>query len=269
MIKIQLLSDIHLEYFNDYPGLLYFVKPIAPILVLAGDICYYKHKHFLTFFQEASFYFKYVVFVPGNHEYYTNTEIDIHFKDFDIVNNNIRNKLKHLTNVKMLQKQSFTLNNVKFLGTTLWYDTPASDKRFDGIVYTQNENFILYNNHLMPDPSKICRINRSQYNWLSNELNDCKDVYTVVITHYLPSEKCISPLFKNSPDNYLFYTTCNQLFKKVNTWIYGHTHIGQQQYIDTCLVLGNPRGLQKEQNIYHDYKYNKECIIEIPFNSSI
>ena len=33
-MKIQLLSDIHLEYYDKYPGLNYFIEPTSPILVL-------------------------------------------------------------------------------------------------------------------------------------------------------------------------------------------------------------------------------------------
>ena len=268
-MKIQVLSDIHLEYFDKYPGLHFFVNPSAPILVLAGDICYYKHKHFLPFFQEASFYFKYVIFVPGNHEYYTNSHIDVHFKDFSSVDNEMRESLEHLVNIKMLQKQTFVINNIKFIGTTLWYDTPGSDKRFNNIAYTQNENFVLYNNHLMPEPTKINNINRKQYKWLSSELKQSSKYYTITITHYLPSNKCISSIFKNSVDNFLFYSDCSSLIKISSAWIYGHTHIGNEQYIDNCYVFSNPRGLQKEQNNYEDYTYNKDYIVEIPSFSSM
>src|SRR6056300_33304 len=134
-MKVQLISDIHLEYYSEYPGLHYFVKPISDVLVLAGDICYYKHKFFLNFFQEASFYFKYVVYVPGNHEYYTNTFVDMNFKNFSWVDNEIEYMLNHLPNVKILQKGTFVINNIKFIGTTLWYDTPGTDTRFNNILH--------------------------------------------------------------------------------------------------------------------------------------
>ena len=268
-MKIQVVSDIHLEYYTYYPGIHYFVKPIAHVLVLAGDICYYKHKHFLTFFQEASFYFKYVVFVPGNHEYYTSTMIDTDFKDFNFIDDVIKDKLKHLTNVKVLQKGTFVLNNIKFIGTTLWYNTPPTDQRFNNIVPTQNDNFILYNNHLMPHPKPIHNINRNQYNWLVNELNHSKNHCSIVITHYLPSKKCIASVFKKSFDNYLFYTECDEFIEKANIWIYGHTHIGQHLYINNTIVMANPMGLPKEQNKYKDYKYNKEYVIDVPSFSSM
>lgn len=269
MIKIQIVSDIHLEYYTEYPGMYYFLKPSAPILILAGDICYYKHKNFIPFFEEVSQYFKYVIFVPGNHEYYTNSIIDLNFKSFQAVDYEITMMLEHLPNVKFLQKQTFVLNNIKFLGTTLWYDTPPTDKRFDNIVYTQSDKFILYNNHMMPIPKEIYNINRSQYYWLSNELNHTNGYYTIVITHYLPSKKCIADIFKQSNDNFLFYTECDNMFQKVNNWVYGHTHIGKTQTIGKSIVLANPRGLQKEQSRYKNYVYNKEYVIEVPSFSAL
>ena len=51
-MKVQLISDIHLEYYSEYPGLHYFVKPIADILVLL-EIFVIININFLNFFQEA------------------------------------------------------------------------------------------------------------------------------------------------------------------------------------------------------------------------
>jgi hypothetical protein len=121
----------------------------------------------------------------------------------------------------------------------------------------------------MPDPTKINNIHRTQYKWLSSELKESSKYYTITITHYLPSKKCISSIFKNSVDNFLFYSDCSSLIKNSSAWIYGHTHIGTEQYIDNCYVLSNPRGLQKEQNNYEDYTYNKDYIVDIPSFSSM
>lgn len=268
-MKIQLISDIHLEYYDEYPGLTNFVNPSATVLVLAGDICYYKHPYFLRFFREASLSFKYVVYVPGNHEYYTKSLIDLEFKTFDAIDNEIRDMLKPFSNVKMLQKQTFVLNNVKFLGTTLWYDTPPTDNRLKNVMYTQHENFVLYKNTLMPDPKQIYDINRSQYSWLSNELKFCKNYFTIVITHYLPSPKCVATFFEKSPDNYLFYSNCDDLLKKSDIWMYGHTHIGKKMNVGKCFVISNPCGSYQEQQKYKCYQYDKECIIDVPSFSSL
>ena len=49
--KNKVLSDIHLEYYDNYP--FNYHKPKSPILVLGGDICYYKHKHLFLFLKKA------------------------------------------------------------------------------------------------------------------------------------------------------------------------------------------------------------------------
>jgi len=268
-MKIQIASDLHLEYYDVYPGINFFLEPCAPILVLAGDICYYKHPHFLTFFREASFYFKHVIFVPGNHEYYTSTIIDLSFDGFSRVDDEIDDILCNLQNVHILQKSTFTIGNIKFIGTTLWCDIPDTDTRLQDYAVTQNENFVLYNNHLMPHPKLVYNTNRDQYNWLKNELNYCKDYYTIVVTHYLPSKKCISEEFKNASDNYLFYSRCDRLFQYTNTWVYGHTHIGKKMYDKHTIVLANPKGLPSEQNKYDKYKYDMKYTIDVPSFSMI
>ena len=122
-MKIQLLSDIHLEYYDKYPGLNYFIEPKSPILVLGGDICYYKHKHFIPFFREASMSFEYIVFVPGNHEYYMKSYVDMNFDTFESVDIEMKKKLTIFKNVYFLQKDTVIINNIKFIGATLWYET--------------------------------------------------------------------------------------------------------------------------------------------------
>ena len=94
-MKVQILSDIHLEYYKTYPGLTHFIEPEAPVLVLCGDICYYKHHHFIPFFREASVGFEYVIFVPGNHEYYMKSYVDLNFNTFELADIEMRDNLSN------------------------------------------------------------------------------------------------------------------------------------------------------------------------------
>lgn len=259
-MKIQLLSDIHLEYYKTYPGLTHFIEPEAPVLVLCGDICYYKHEHFIPFFREASVGFEYVIFVPGNHEYYMKSYVDLNFNTFELADIEMRDNLSKFKNVYFLQKDTVVINNIKFIGTTLWYEKFDKNKLND-IIPTQNCNFILYNKNLMPHPTIIDNINKDQYNWLKEEVKYKEGYYTVVITHYLPSNKCITEEYLKSPNNFLFITNCESLLKSVNYWMYGHTHTGKKFTIDNSLLISNPYGLPREQ---HRYKNKNNSIISIP-----
>ena len=77
-MTIQYASDLHLEFSQNSV----FIKsnPIEPkgeILLLAGDIVPFNvmHKH-ADFFSYLSDHFKYVYWVPGNHEYYNSDLVD-------------------------------------------------------------------------------------------------------------------------------------------------------------------------------------------------
>ena len=54
MVKFQLISDLHLEKFKVLPNVEEIITPSAPNLILAGDICYVKHKNFVPFFEKIS-----------------------------------------------------------------------------------------------------------------------------------------------------------------------------------------------------------------------
>ena len=72
MSKFQIVSDLHIEYRNDQiPEPLDYITPTAEILILAGDIgSLYKYKQLVGFLEKLCVYFKYVVYIPGNHEFY-------------------------------------------------------------------------------------------------------------------------------------------------------------------------------------------------------
>ena len=73
-MKIQLFSDFHLEKRD-----IIYPKPEADILVLAGDICefdYLDSKR--AFFMYVNLNWKKVIWILGNHEYYSaQSNIDI------------------------------------------------------------------------------------------------------------------------------------------------------------------------------------------------
>ena len=48
-MKFQIISNIHLEYYDTLPNLKNLINISAPNLILAGDICYYEHPNFLPF----------------------------------------------------------------------------------------------------------------------------------------------------------------------------------------------------------------------------
>lgn len=130
-MKIAVCSDVHLEFgqlelFND---------DNADVLVLSGDICVAKDlmqndpfnimegigrsSRYHKFFQECSARFPHVVYVFGNHEHY-NGDFAFSFKQ-------VKENLAYLKNLYVLDKEVKLIDDVTFIGGTLWTDMNNED----------------------------------------------------------------------------------------------------------------------------------------------
>ena len=123
-MRIALASDLHLEFGdinlkNDGN---------ADVLILSGDICTAKvfrsgqkkakRDLVLDFFKRIAFQFPQIVYVMGNHEHY----------DYDIAwtHDTLKDQLA-FPNLHILEKESVTINDVTFVGATLWTDMNKGD----------------------------------------------------------------------------------------------------------------------------------------------
>ena len=130
-MKIAVCSDIHLEFgtisLENTEG--------ADVLILGGDICVAKDlnnrdeyalmdrfgrsENWHTFFQECSARFPHVIYIAGNHEHYHG--------DFRDTIARLRDKLGYLRNLHILDKEILTIDDVTFIGGTLWTDMNNED----------------------------------------------------------------------------------------------------------------------------------------------
>ena len=89
-------------------------------MILAGDIITFKD--FIPLDKFLTFWEKPVLYVPGNHEYYTQTpmeEDNIKFKKWLADNH---------PNVTLLLDEETSINGVHFFGGTMWTDFYKTDK---------------------------------------------------------------------------------------------------------------------------------------------
>ena len=131
-MKIAITSDVHLEFgpleLKNTEG--------ADVLVLSGDIATAKDfdstaamygdmphskkaARYVDFFRAASREFKHVIYVVGNHEHYN--------YDFKYTTTYIKSNLEHLENVHLLDNETKKIDDVTFIGGTMWSDMNKRD----------------------------------------------------------------------------------------------------------------------------------------------
>lgn len=237
-MKIAYASDLHLE-FCKYQ----LQKPEDPetTLILAGDITpisklnkemdysWSYDSGILDFFYEATNYFKNVIYVAGNHEFYGGELEDIKL---------LKKLLSPCKNLHILNNEFLELDGIKFFGGTMWtnYD---------------NEDPLLEMNasRLMNDYQCIGDLTPQTAKWefykFNNKLNEIRDQnIDVVISHHAPSYQCTSPKYADNKYNGLYCSNVD--VSNIKYWIYGHLHGGLCIEQDGCQILNNTRGYPRE-----------------------
>lgn len=244
-MRFQILSDIHLECYNTLPDIKNFLIPSAPYLILAGDICFFEHHNFLPFFENVSPLFEKIFYILGNHEYFDSNKLPKNsFKSIPFL---IKETLKHLKNIYVLQNDYFESNDFIILGTTLW--TSHRIKPKDPLIkLTNNPDFIAYSKKKLPSLKIFQQENDTDYNWLKNFLKEHnKNKFIIVVTHYLPSYKLIPKKYRNCENNFLYASHYDELLEYSHAWVFGHGHTSVQKNIKGCLCISNTYGYNFER----------------------
>lgn len=225
-MKIRLLSDLHLE-FGNYN--LTFNQD-ADVVILAGDIGNPYDDSYVNLLRKCSLIHKHVIVITGNHEYYNDksiTEVEEYIRE--LVDDNIH----------FLQMDTFTYQDVTFVGCTLWGH--ITDKTL--YKYVNDYKYIPIDEYI--------ETHEKHKQWLIEEIINKK---TVVITHHLPSTQLINEEYKDSPLNCFYACDIMDMIDNVDVWCYGHTHHPNHQVINNTTFHCNPKGYNYEMTSFNpDY----------------
>ena len=252
MLTFQIASDLHIESnSDDYLDPLSFITPVSDILILAGDIgSFYKFNQLKTFLIELCVHFKIVLYIPGNHEYYTqygykHEKMDILFYNFKTIKDDI-------SNLYILNRSSVQIEDVCIAGCTLWSDPMIEIPKF--IVRIEEMNTENYK-----------KTHQEDLHYIKTMIKYCKTKQKklLMVTHYLPTYSVITKLHKKK-DKYisLYASDLDYLLNKdnVHTWIAGHIHMNFDLITEGgTRIVGNQLGKPKD-NVKD---YNKKMIILI------
>lgn len=170
-MRLALYSDLHLE-----------IKAWAPpvvdvdVVILAGDIG--SHTHGLTW--AAASFQQPVIYVAGNHEYY-----DAHLGMLA----ELQKPTWEHAGIYFLEKSSFELNGVRFLGCTLWsgFDLYGAGTQQALAMTAARRNI---NDYWMIharggkrlEPRDTLKLHHAAVRWLDAELNKPFNGKTVVLS---------------------------------------------------------------------------------------
>lgn len=267
-MKIQLLSDLHLEV---HPSFVPEPAPGADVLVLAGDIGSYQSGSLLqdedfglARFSPLPQYAGWptpVLLVPGNHEY------DV--QDFDAAHARLRATCDRLGLV-WLERESVVLDNVRFVGTTLWSDFDAladaaqvsdlaqrlkmRDKAFRAANFylkktggtRAGQPFLA---EAVREQALVCQ------EWLRQALMTPFGGPTVAVTHFAPSLRSADPRYGLVPGTAGFCNALDSLLEHATLWLHGHLHAPSDYRVQgqrsdgtpwQCRVVANPLGYARK-----------------------
>lgn len=243
MLKIQYISDIHLEmtmneeyWFNNR------IKPVGDILILAGDITKMTKFHQgHEFFDRISEDFEQVFYVPGNHEYYDIYDLNLLQKDSLEID--IRK------NVKIVNNKSINYKGVNFIFSTLWSFVPRESAPYvvNGVAcfsHIKDKSNTITAHPGEMTVNKWNQMHTDSKFFIVNALADIKEGKTVVVTHHVPTKLCIVDEFKNSSIGSAFSSELYDIIKnsKIDYWIYGHSHRNVDIEIEGTKLTSNQFG---------------------------
>ncbi|MES2961978.1 MAG: metallophosphoesterase [Pseudomonadota bacterium] len=234
-MKIITYSDLHLEFGTNF-------KPPknsdADLMILSGDIITFKNFKPLSDF--LSDWDKPVLYVAGNHEYYTRQPMDAGeqaFKDYIS---------EHHSNITWLNNSDFSLNDIHFFGGTMWTDFNNSDPTAIQNAWNAMNDFsqIIMPNGQRLTPYDTIKIHENFKEKLEAWLEKNRDKKRVIISHHSPVK---NPNTKYEDSNIQAAFNSLDMLEVIekyqpDLWVYGHTHECDNREIGKTRIISNQMG---------------------------
>jgi hypothetical protein len=198
--------------------------------------------------------------VAGNHEFY-------HGK-FHRGLDTLHNECARFSNVYFLENETKVIDEVTFIGCTLWTDmNQGNPLTLHSVRDMMNDYHQIVNDSLgytKLRPAHTLERHRKSLQYIKQVVQEKRDSKFVVVGHHAPSKISIHPRYK---DDYLIngaYASDLSEFildhPQIKLWTCGHIHYAHQYYIGDTLIACNPRGYEGYEA---DTGWDPDKIIEI------
>ena len=258
-MKLALASDLHLEFgdinlTNDEN---------ADVLILSGDIMIAQDLHdhpegaanninlgrrqlsaqrFRDFLKRCSEAFPHTIYIAGNHEFY-------HGK-FHGSLDDLMNECSKFPNVYFLENLTKKIDDVTFIGCTLWTDMNKGDPLTLHAVTTMMNDY----NIIREDSKGYTKLRPAHTAWrharsveyIRTVIEGKFDEKFVVVGHMAPSPLSTHPKYADDTLMNGAYSSDLSEFildhPQIKVWTHGHTHHNFDYVIGSTRIVCNPRG---------------------------
>lgn len=266
-MRIKVVSDLHLEFSDiQIPN-----NEDVDVLILAGDIAIAedlydcpkentdpslggKHRRAATyrdFFTRCSQQYPHVIYIAGNHEFYRGK----FYAGLDY----LRQECSTYPNIYFLEDEVKIINNIVFVGATLWTDMNKGDPITLHAVRDMMNDFNSIRddnkNYSALKPADTVLRHRRSLEYIKHVVAEQRDKTCVVVGHHSPSYQSIHPQYANDQIiNGAFHSDLTDVMldnENIKLWIHGHTHHAFDYAIGECRVVCNPRGYESFSHKEH------------------
>jgi len=262
-MRVAVCSDLHLE-FGD---IVLKNTDNAEVLILSGDIMVAQDLHdhpqvhpndptqisnlgrrqaaaqrYRDFLSRCSFQFPHVIFIAGNHEFY-------HGKFYASIDY-LREECAKFPNVYFLERDTKIINDVVFVGGTLWTDMNKADPLTLHAVGSMMNDFRIIKNDKrnyasMSTQDAVLR-HRETLQYFKFVLSENKDKKCVVVGHHAPSFESVAEMYHNDTlMNGGYFSNLTEFIldhPQIALWTHGHMHNVSDYKVGDTRVICNPRG---------------------------
>jgi predicted phosphodiesterase len=260
---VALASDIHLEF----QDINLQNTENADVLILSGDILVAEdlHNHpevhpmdptnipnlgrrqataqrFRDFLKRCSFQFPHIIYIAGNHEFYHGKwKASIQY---------LRDECSKFTNIYFLEQGLKVIDDVTFIGATLWTDCNKGDPlTLHSLSNMMNDFSIIRNDehgYTKLRPAHTMHRHHHTVSYFKTVLADSKDSKVVIVGHHAPTMNSIHEKYrKDFIMNGGYASDLSELIlnhPQIKLWTLGHMHDPHSYYIGDTFVVCNPRG---------------------------
>ena len=248
-------SDLHLDHgyhllFNEDRSLNRNIFTPADVLILAGDIIeirdlfrspdssvYWKGTEFRHLLSQLTQAYLHVIYVYGNHEFY-GSSIEKCLSQAKLLES-------EFSNLRILNNESVTIDNVNFFGTTLWSNLSNAISEYEARSRMNDYRRITHLNRSLR-PSDTTRFHFDALHRLGEFLKSSADADNVVISHHAPSRQSKDERFRESTLNDAYMSDLDSFIieHSPSYWLHGHLHCTNNYTIGNTRIMSNPRGYQ-------------------------